>query len=141
MKPSIHHGRPLFLVSPSLPILVLSEKLRHMSGGYRCTSIPGISVGGNAITSQVVIVNIIGTHFTSVVISDNHNTSFKLLKETTETLPLNFAKGINLHALVLVYICRFVPLCDYYNICAAFRWAIILSATLYLYRRSTLCLG
>jgi hypothetical protein len=113
-----------------------------MSGGYSCISIPGISAGSNAITSQLDIVNIIGANFTSVFISDNNDLSFKLLKQTTEALPFNFAKRINLHALVLVYICgRFVPLCDDYDICAAFRWAVILTATLNLYRRSILCVS
>lgn len=110
-----------------------------MSGGYSWTSIPGISVGSNAITSQVDIFTIIGAHFTFVFISDSHDHFCKLLKETTEALPLNFAKRINLHALVLVYICIFVPLCDDYNICAAFTWTIILSATLN--RRSALCVS
>jgi hypothetical protein len=73
----------------SLPILVLSGK---MSGGYYHTS--GISVGGNAITSQVDIVNTPGTHFTSVFCSNNYNPSFKLLKETTKALLLNFASWL-----------------------------------------------
>jgi hypothetical protein len=61
-----------------------------MSGGHNCTSVPRISVGGNAITSKIDIVNTHGVHFTSVFNSNNYDPSFKLLKETTETLPLNF---------------------------------------------------
>jgi hypothetical protein len=91
VKPSAHHGRPWFLVSLGLPILVLSGK---MSGGYNCISIPGISVGGNAITSQVYIVNTLGANFTSVFCSNSYDPSFKLLKETTNTLRLNFASWL-----------------------------------------------
>jgi hypothetical protein len=61
-----------------------------MSGGHTCTSVPVISVGGNAITSKADIVNTHGVHFTSIFNSNNYDPSFKLLKVTTQTLPLKF---------------------------------------------------
>jgi hypothetical protein len=75
--------------------VVWKKKLWHVSDGYNHISIPGISFGGNAITSQIGIVNTLGSHFTSVFRSDNYNPAFKLLKKTIETLPLNLTSWLS----------------------------------------------
>jgi hypothetical protein len=70
------------------------KKLWCMSGKCSVTSIPGISVGGDTIRSQVT-ANTPGAHFTSchALSSGNYN-PFKLMKENTEALPLNFASWL-----------------------------------------------
>jgi hypothetical protein len=61
-----------------------------MSSKCNRTSILGISVGINAVISQVDIANTLATHVTSVFSTDNYDPAFKLLKDNAEALPLNF---------------------------------------------------
>jgi hypothetical protein len=61
--------------------------MAHVS---KCTSIPDTSFGNATITSQKDIANPPRTHFTYVFSLDTYDPSFKLLKDNTEALLLNF---------------------------------------------------
>jgi potassium voltage-gated channel Eag-related subfamily H protein 8 len=66
------------------------EQLRCMSGKCNRTLIPGISVGGTVITSQADIANTIASSYSLVCSSDNYDPYFSAIKNSAETLPLNF---------------------------------------------------
>jgi hypothetical protein len=69
---------------------VVWNKLRCMSGECNRTLIPGISVGGTVITSQADIANTIAPSFSLVCSSDNYGPCFRAIKNSAETLRLNF---------------------------------------------------
>jgi hypothetical protein len=61
-----------------------------MSGKCNRTLIPGISVGGAVITSQADIANTIVSSFSLVCSSENYDPCLGAIKNSTETLRLNF---------------------------------------------------
>jgi hypothetical protein len=69
---------------------VIWSKLWHISGKNTHISVPGISVGSNKITSQVMIANKVGSHFTSVLSDDSFSPAFKHIRDNAEACLLNF---------------------------------------------------
>jgi potassium voltage-gated channel Eag-related subfamily H protein 8 len=61
-----------------------------MPGKCNRTLIPGISVGGAVIPSQADIANTMTSSFSLVCISDNYDSCFRAIKNSAETLRLNF---------------------------------------------------
>jgi hypothetical protein len=85
MKISTHHGRPLFLASASSHV--------KMSYGIICSIcevVPDISVVDDIIISQADISSTIAASFSVVCSSENYDSHFRVIKDSTETFSLSF---------------------------------------------------
>jgi hypothetical protein len=67
-------------------LYLMWNMLHQISGKFKCTSVPGISVCSIIVTLQPDVVNVL----TSACISDQYDVAFTQIKENAERMYLSF---------------------------------------------------